>query len=231
MQVSPAAPLCLGPTGLVTQRSHNDLGSRSALGGRSGAIMPVSAYLQAAAFVILAGVALFAAAGTVAILTFWIYLAIFAAIVVAAFVWLDPGLLRERMRPGDKPPPLALQLFTLIMFLHWIVAGLDRGRFHWSDSVPVWLQAVALVVLAAGYVLCFWAMAVNRFFSCSQAASRSAHGSRLRSSWSAACRSCCTGRSPKTASCRPTCRAIARMRRGFADGWCRGSGDPVGDCP
>jgi hypothetical protein len=20
--------------------------------------------------------------------------------------------------------------------MHWIVAGLDRGRFHWSDDVP-----------------------------------------------------------------------------------------------
>jgi protein-S-isoprenylcysteine O-methyltransferase Ste14 len=128
-------------------------------------IMPISAYLQAAAFVILAGVALFAAAGTVAILTFWIYLAIFAVIMVAAFIWLDPGLLRERMRPGGKPAPPALRLFTLVMFLHWIVAGLDRGRFHWSDSVPGWLQAVAFVVFAAGYALCFWAMAVNRFFS------------------------------------------------------------------
>jgi len=51
------------------------------------------------------------------------------------------------------------------MFLHWIVAGLDRGRFHWSDNVPAWLQAVSLIALAAGYVLCFWAMAVNCFFS------------------------------------------------------------------
>jgi hypothetical protein len=80
--------------------------------------MPVSAYLQAAAFVILAGAALFAAAGTVAILTFWIYLASFAVIMVAAFIWLDPGLLRERMRPAGKPPPLGLRLFTLVMFLH-----------------------------------------------------------------------------------------------------------------
>jgi protein-S-isoprenylcysteine O-methyltransferase Ste14 len=127
--------------------------------------MPVSAYLQAAAFLILAGVALFASAGTIAILTFWIYLAIFAAIVAAAFLWLDPGLLRERMRPGGKRPPLALRLFTLVMLLHWIVAGLDRGRLHWSDGVPDWLQAAALIVFAGGSALCFWAMAVNRFFS------------------------------------------------------------------
>jgi len=127
--------------------------------------VPVSAYVQAALFVIAAGGALFASAGTIAILTFWIYLLIFAAVMAAAFIWLDPGLLRERMRPGGKGPPLALRIFTLVLLLHWIVAGLDRGRFHWSDSVPLWLQAAALIVFAGGYALCFWAMAVNRFFS------------------------------------------------------------------
>ena len=69
------------------------------------------------------------------------------------------------MRPGGQRPPLALRLFTIVMFLHWIVAGLDRGRFHWSDGVPPWIRAIGLITLAAGYALCFWAMAVNRFFS------------------------------------------------------------------
>ena len=127
--------------------------------------MPVSAYVQSAIFLILTAVALFAAAGTLAILGFWLYLAILATIVVASLLSLDPGLLRERMRPGGQRPPLALRLFTIVMFLHWIVAGLDRGRFHWSDGVPSWIQAIGLIALAAGYLLCFWAMAVNRFFS------------------------------------------------------------------
>ena len=127
--------------------------------------MPASAYLQSAIFLVLAAVALFASAGTLAIAGFWIYLAIFSAIVVASLLWLDPGLVRERMRPGGKKPPIALQLFTGVLILHWIVAGLDRGRFHWSDSVPVWLQVAGLIGLAGGYALCFWAMAVNRFFS------------------------------------------------------------------
>jgi protein-S-isoprenylcysteine O-methyltransferase Ste14 len=127
--------------------------------------MPVSAYVQSAIFLILAAVALFAAAGTIAILGFWLYLAILAAIIVASLLSLDPGLLRERMRPGGQRPPLALRLFTIVMFLHWIVAGLDLGRFHWSDGVPPWIQAIGLITLAAGYALCFWAMAVNRFFS------------------------------------------------------------------
>ena len=127
--------------------------------------MPVSAYVQSAIFLILAAVSLFAAAGTIAILGFWPYLAILAAIIVASLLALDPGLLRERMRPGGQRPPLGPRLFTIVMFLHWIVAGLDRGRFHWSDGVPSWIQAIGLIALAAGYVLCFWAMAVNRFFS------------------------------------------------------------------
>ena len=127
--------------------------------------MPVSAYVQSTIFLILAAVALFASAGTIAILGFWLYLAILAAIIVASLLALDPDLLRERMRPGGQRPPLALRLFTIVMLLHWIVAGLDRGRFHWSDGVPIWLQAVSLVALAAAYALCFWAMAVNRFFS------------------------------------------------------------------
>jgi protein-S-isoprenylcysteine O-methyltransferase Ste14 len=127
--------------------------------------MPVAAYFQAIIFFILAAAALFASAGSFAILGFWIYLTIFAAVFVASFLWLDPDLARERMRPGGKKPPLGLRLFSGVLFVHWIVAGLDHGRFHWSDSVPPWLQAVGLIVVAAGYALCLWAMRVNRFFS------------------------------------------------------------------
>jgi protein-S-isoprenylcysteine O-methyltransferase Ste14 len=127
--------------------------------------MPVAAYLKAGLFVVAAAAALFAAAGTVAIPGFWAYLAIFAVVMIVSFAALDPDLLRERMRPGGKKPPLALRVFSLVLFMHWIVAGLDRGRFHWSDNVPDWLQGVCLFTFAAGYALALWAMRVNRFFS------------------------------------------------------------------
>ena len=68
--------------------------------------MAASAYIQSVAFLVLAALALFASAGTIAILTYWIYIAIFAAVVAASFLWLDPDLTRERMRPGAKNPPL-----------------------------------------------------------------------------------------------------------------------------
>jgi hypothetical protein len=113
--------------------------------------MPVSAYLKAGSFVVAAATALFAAAGTVAIPSFWAYLAILAAVMIVSFAVLDPDLLRERMRPGGKKPPFSLRIFSLVLFMHWIVAGLDRGRFHWSDNVPGWLQGVCLFTVAAGY--------------------------------------------------------------------------------
>jgi hypothetical protein len=105
--------------------------------------MPVSAYFKAGLFVFAAAAALFAAAGTIAVPAFWAYLAIFAVVMIASFAALDPDLLRERIRPGGKKLPLSLRVFSLVLFMHWIVAGLDRGRFHWSDNVPDWLQGVA----------------------------------------------------------------------------------------
>ena len=81
--------------------------------------MPIMAYVQSVAFFVLAAAALFGAAGTINILSFWIYLAIFAVVIVASFVGLDQGLLRERMRPGDQKPPVALRLFSLVLLVHW----------------------------------------------------------------------------------------------------------------
>src|SRR5262245_49194806 len=127
--------------------------------------MPASAYLKAGSFVVAAAIALFAAAGTVAIAGFWAYLAIFAVVMIVSFAALDPDLLRERVRPGGKKPPLALRVFSIVLFMHCIVAGLDRGRFHWSDDVPGWLQGVCLFMVGSGYALALWAMRVNRFFS------------------------------------------------------------------
>jgi protein-S-isoprenylcysteine O-methyltransferase Ste14 len=127
--------------------------------------MPMSVYIQTAIFMVLALVALFLSAGTLAIPSFWIYLAIFAAGFVASFIWLDPDLARERMRPGGKKLPLALQFASVVLVLHWVVAGLDRGRFHWSDGMPTWLEALGIIAFAGSYAFCLWAMHVNRFFS------------------------------------------------------------------
>jgi protein-S-isoprenylcysteine O-methyltransferase Ste14 len=127
--------------------------------------MPKSAYVQSVIFLAIAAFALFASAGTFAIAGFWIYLAIRAAISAASLAILDPDLIRERMRPGGARAPLGLQLVGLLPLLDLVIAGLDRGRLHWSDSVPPWLQGLGLIAFATGCALFLWAMAVNPFFS------------------------------------------------------------------
>jgi protein-S-isoprenylcysteine O-methyltransferase Ste14 len=127
--------------------------------------MSVSAYLRAVALLICAAAALFASAGSFAILSFWLYLAILGLVFIASFVMLDRGLLQERMRPGGGPIPLGLRLLNGVLLVHWIIAGIDRGHMHLSDTVSPWLQAAGLLIIAAGYALVFWAMQVNRFAS------------------------------------------------------------------
>jgi protein-S-isoprenylcysteine O-methyltransferase Ste14 len=127
--------------------------------------MPVSAYLRAVALLICAAAALFASAGSFAILSFWLYLAILGLVFIISFAMLDRGLLEERMRPGGRPIPLGLRLLNVVLLIHLIIAGLDRGRMHWSDTVSPWLQAAGFLIIAAGYALVFWAMQVNRFSS------------------------------------------------------------------
>jgi hypothetical protein len=95
--------------------------------------MPVSAYLNAALFVVAAAAALFAAAGTIAIPGFWAYLAIFASVMIVSFAALDPDLLRERMRPGGKKPPLALRVFSLVPRARIVARG--RIRYDLQPAV------------------------------------------------------------------------------------------------
>ncbi|MBI4317801.1 MAG: hypothetical protein HY675_04865 [Chloroflexi bacterium] len=79
-----------------------------------------------------------------------------------------PGLIKERLRPG----PGARDGFwcTMALFLppwigHYILAALDRGRWHWSDSVPFRAQVVGLAGYTATFGLISWAVAANPFFS------------------------------------------------------------------
>jgi protein-S-isoprenylcysteine O-methyltransferase Ste14 len=127
--------------------------------------VPASAYIQSALFLVLTAIALFASPGTTAFIGFWLYLAIQVAATIASIVLLPPDLIRERMRPGGQKPPLGLRLAVVVLFAAYVVAGLDRGRLHWTDDVAPWLQGLSLVGVAASYAFVFWAMTVNRFFS------------------------------------------------------------------
>jgi protein-S-isoprenylcysteine O-methyltransferase Ste14 len=111
---------------------------------------------------------LFGAAGRWDLPFFWAYLGIFSATVLHMVLTADPDLIRERLRPGPggRDNLALLRLLGLLFFGgHWVLAGLDVGRYHWSDTVPAAVQAVALAAMAAAVAVTRWAQTENRFFS------------------------------------------------------------------
>jgi protein-S-isoprenylcysteine O-methyltransferase Ste14 len=96
----------------------------------------------------------------------WATAAVAALAALAMFLTIDPELARERRRPGPGGVDRRTQvLLSTAMSAQVIVACVDVGRFHWSDTVPPGLRAVGLVLFGGGFGLVTWSVAVNRFFS------------------------------------------------------------------
>ncbi len=114
----------------------------------------------------LIGGVLFACAGRLDLPMFWAFIAVVNSILLLLVFTIDPDLARERIRPAPGGRDRILRLLApLLMLIHLAGAGLDVGRLHISDGVPLRLQVAALMGVAAGLGLAVWAASVNRFFS------------------------------------------------------------------
>lgn len=101
----------------------------------------------------------------------WTILGIFLGAMIIAWLVIfrkDPDLLKERRESGpgaEHWDRIWLRVYTLFLLATLIVALLDVGRFHWSDTVPLGLQIAGLLASTASLALSGWAMAENTFFS------------------------------------------------------------------
>ena len=136
-----------------------------------GAMSVLRVYGQWIVITVLLGVVLFASAWRVDLPMFWIYLGVHsgAHLAMALLVFRrNRDLLEERQKPGagakawDRRLLLVYTLLTMSLF---VVAGLDVGRLHWSDTVPLWGRVVALLGFALSFTFIIWAMVVNNFYS------------------------------------------------------------------
>src|SRR6267378_3078351 len=101
--------------------------------------------------VLIIGGVLFGAAGRLGLPMFWAYLAVLATALLVLVFTIDPDLARERVRPAPGGVDHALRfLAPLLMTIHLAAAGLDVGRLHLSDTVPLRLQVAGLLGVAAG---------------------------------------------------------------------------------
>ncbi|HEY7575427.1 MAG TPA: isoprenylcysteine carboxylmethyltransferase family protein [Thermoanaerobaculia bacterium] len=122
--------------------------------------------VAALAFVALLGGLLFGSAGRTDVPAFWAYLGVWAITMVPASFLVDPTLAAERASPGPGGQDYGMiPAVGLLWLVQHVSAGLDVGRYHWSDGVSPVLRTAALVAVAGGLVVMVWAMEVNRFFS------------------------------------------------------------------
>lgn len=78
----------------------------------------------------------------------------------------DPELVRrrQRMQRGTKGwDKVWLGFFFPLWMAILVAAGLDSGRFHWTE-VPLWGRTLGLIGYVISMIFTFWAMASNTHF-------------------------------------------------------------------
>ncbi len=128
---------------------------------------PAEITIRFLAFPVVMVAALFGSAGRWDLPFFWGYVGVLLGYVLVAGVFvMDKDLREERLRPGAGGKDRQLRRVAMpFLVAHWVVAGLDVGRFHFSDTIPPSAQIAGLIGLAAALGLATWAVGVNRFFS------------------------------------------------------------------
>ena len=128
--------------------------------------------VQSAFGLVVYGVLLFLAAGSLRWGWGWVMLAVIGAFLAAhplILIPINPALLVERERgmldKGVKRWDKWLTpLSALMMPLSWFIAGLDY-RLGWSARMPLILPLVGLAANLLGFGLFLWAMRCNAFFA------------------------------------------------------------------
>ena len=134
--------------------------------GVSGSQPRVGLVLGLIAYEVGMGALLFGSAKRWDLPWFWSFLAVHSSLMVIMLVLLDPGLVRERLRPGPGGRDRWLRRLMIPLYIvQLFLAGRDVGRKGWTGPLPIWVHSVGLLVFALGMGIAVWAMVVNQFFS------------------------------------------------------------------
>ncbi len=114
---------------------------------------------------------LLVAAGRIDWLWAWVFIGTQVVLLTGAFFVLVPGHAevvaeRSEIKAGTKGWDWIITLGLIIpSFALYVVAGLD-DRFGWSaDALGPAARGLGLAVLVAAYLMLYWAMMSNRFFT------------------------------------------------------------------
>jgi protein-S-isoprenylcysteine O-methyltransferase Ste14 len=124
-------------------------------------------------------VALFAVIGMMDLLLFvpagrvdwpaaWILSGLYAVSLLAYALWgtlKAPDLLKERSQVADNVKAwdrVIMAIYTVLLLLTLVLAGLDAGRYRWSD-VPFIGQVLGLAGVFLAAALIFWTILTNAY--------------------------------------------------------------------
>ena len=130
----------------------------------------VSRILQILFSFVLMGLALFLSAGRLTWPAAWIFLGSYLLMILTAGVWVTrrhPDVVNERGKIKQNAPAwdaVLMTIYTVMIFVLLIVAGLDAGRYGWS-AMPLAVQLAGYMALLFAMAVTYWAMAVNPFLS------------------------------------------------------------------
>jgi protein-S-isoprenylcysteine O-methyltransferase Ste14 len=118
----------------------------------------------------LIGVLMFLSAGRLDWIPAWVFLALSSLSFLTAglyVMWKNPDVVNERGKGAQGAKMwdrVLVSFYAMFMFLIYIVAGLDAGRFQWS-MMPLAVQVLGGSLFVLGMLLMYWAMLSNTFLS------------------------------------------------------------------
>ncbi len=113
---------------------------------------------------------LFIPAGRIAWREGWLFLLFFLVTVSGMTLWMrrrDPALAAERTNVAEnveKWDNIIIAIYTVMLFILLILAGLDSGRMNWS-TVPLVVRLLGWLGLILAGAIVWWSMASNTFLS------------------------------------------------------------------
>ena len=126
-------------------------------------------FIRTVVFLAIIAALLFGSAGRIDWFMGWAYLAILTASSIIIIVLGDREMLLVRAGREKGTTKWDSFLAPYSFFLFWpganVVAALDYGRFHWSPTIPLPVQLIALIPFTLGLAFAAWAMVTNKFFA------------------------------------------------------------------
>jgi protein-S-isoprenylcysteine O-methyltransferase Ste14 len=113
---------------------------------------------------------LFIPAGRLDWLEGWLFFGAFMLSMSALVLWgyrTRPELMRERAEPGENVKPwdkVIMGVYTLLLIVMLVLAGLDSGRYNWS-SPPIFVYVLGWLGLLFSLILVWWTFATNPYLS------------------------------------------------------------------